>query len=624
VSRSGNRVLPALLTTSTVVTLALVWFGWRSLEQESAVEKQRARERLENGADLIAAGIRSRLAEAGERLSGWVSRPGSPAPVHEGSVVVAAGGGRIEVAPPGALPFVPLPAPMPPVNKVFADAEAIEFGGSGLDQAAERYKKLSLHQDPTIRAEALLRLGRVLRKVQNLDGATEAYRSLARAGAVTAGGLPAELAGLDGQRLTRAAAGDHAAERRIASQMARFVDEGRWPLPRGPAEFYRELAGREPRPESWLLAEALALLWEAQANGSPSTSSLRVIEVEGRPVLTIWRSNGLRSAALASFAERFLPQNAGAGFAYQLADAAGKRLAGAASFPPQTVARVMGDPQNPWMLRIWSDGAVTGGASKRRPQPLLAMLAVVILFLWGTVYFMARAIRREARVARLQADFVAAVSHEFRSPLTTVRQLSEMLEMNQVPSEDRRRKYYHVLAGEARRLQRLVETLLNFGKMEAGAQQYHVEKLEVRELVSRAVREASGEEEEASRRVRIAGPESRIVGDADALALALRNLVDNGLKYSPPSEQVDVRWNNDEGRVSISVVDRGPGIPREEHEAIFQKFVRGRSAVEASVKGTGVGLAMVRHILSAHGGEIRLESEPGRGSTFTIVLAEAK
>jgi two-component system sensor histidine kinase SenX3 len=75
--------------------------------------------------------------------------------------------------------------------------------------------------------------------------------------------------------------------------------------------------------------------------------------------------------------------------------------------------------------------------------------------------------------------------------------------------------------------------------------------------------------------------------------------------------------------VSIAVADHGPGIPSDEHEAVFQKFVRGRSAIQAGVKGTGVGLAMVRHIVSAHGGEIKLESEPGRGSTFTIVLAEA-
>lgn len=625
-SRSRNPVLAALLATSAVVTLALVWFGLRSLEQESVIERQRARERMEIGADAIAAGIRGRLAEAGDRLSGWISSPGSRLAAQDGSVVVAAWEERVEVVPRGAVPFVPGVAPIQAPDGVFTEAEAIEFAGNQPARAAEMYRKLSRHADVRMQAEALLRLGRVLRKARNFDGAMEAYRSLARAGDVTAGGLPAELAGLDGQRLTRAAAGDQAGERQIAAQIARFIDDGRWLLPRGPAEFYREMGGRQPKPESWLLAEALARLWEAEEKGRPSAGSLRVIEVEGRPVLSIWRSNGVQSAALVGFADRFVIRSVAVGYAYQLTDAAGRRIAGTTSIPPETVARIIGDPQNPWMLRIWSDGAATARSSRLGPRLLLAMLAIAILFLWGTVYFMARAIRREATVAQLQSDFVAAVSHEFRSPLTTVRQLSEMLEMDQVPSEDRRRKYYHVLAGEARRLQRLVESLLNFGKMEAGAERYRFELLDVRELVSRAVSEAEFQEDEASSRVRVSGPEAGIhlVGDADALALALRNLVDNALKYSPASEKVDVKWDHAAGRVSISVVDHGRGIPRDEQEAVFRKFVRGRSAIETSVKGTGVGLAMVRHVLSAHGGEIKLESEPGRGSTFTLVLTEAK
>jgi signal transduction histidine kinase len=626
VFRPRNSLLAALLTTATVVTVALAWFGLRNLKQESALERQRAREWLENGADAIAAGIRGRLAETGERLSGWVSGPGSPVPAQDGAVVFAASESSIEVVPRGALPFVPLAASIQTPDKVFAEAEAIEFGGNQFTRAAEQYRKLSRNGDPRIRAEALLRLGRVLRKSRDLDGAMEAYGFLARMGDVPAGGLPAELVGLDGQRLTKSALGDRGGEQFLAAQIAQSIDSGRWLLSRGAAEFYRDSVSHPPKPECWLLAEALARLWQAEWNGRPAASSLRVFDVEGRPVLALWRSNGKRSAALVSFAERFLTGAVTAGHAYQLTDAEGRRIAGAASVPPQSAARVIGDPQNPWVLRIWS-GNPAGTRSNRLASPLLlAMLAMVVLFLWGTVYFMARAIRREAAVARLQSDFVAAVSHEFRSPLTTVRQLSEMLEMGQVPNEDRRQKYYRVLAGEARRLQRLVETLLNFGKMEAGAQQYRFEELDVRQLVSRAVREAAADEDGTANRVRITGPERGIhlLGDADALALALRNLVDNALKYSPACEKVEVSWNSADGLVSICVADRGPGIPREEHEAIFRKFVRGRSATEASVKGTGVGLAMVRHILSAHGGAVKLESEPGRGSTFTLLLAEAK
>ena len=624
--RPRNPLLAALLAAATIVTLALGWFGWRNLEQESVLEKQRERERLENVADATAAGIRGRLAETGERLSGWVSSPGSPAPAREGAVVFAASEGRIEVVPAGSLPFVPLPVTVEAPDKTFAEAEAIEFGGDQHTQAAAQYRKLSRDPHPRIRAGALLRLGRVLRKRRDMNGAMDAYAALARMGNIETGGLPAELVGLDGQRLTMAATGDKSGEQPFAAEIARSIDGGRWLLSRGAAEFYRDAVSQAPKPESWLLAEALALLWHAEWNGSPSASSVRVFEVAGKPVLALWRSNGRRSIALAGFPERFLTGIITSGYPWQLADAAGRRLAGNASVPPRTVARVIGDSQNPWMLRIWQDNAAGVGGNRMPPKLLPAMLAVVILFLWGTVYFMARAIRREARVARLQSDFVAAVSHEFRSPLTTVRQLSEMLEMGQVPSEERRQRYYRILAGEARRLQRLVETLLNFGKMEAGAAQYRFEPLDVRELVSRAVREAAGENDAGSSRVRITGPEPgiRLNGDPDALALALRNLVDNALKYSPACENVEVSWTSADGLVSIRVADHGPGIPREEHEAIFRKFVRGSAAVDASVRGTGIGLAMTRHILSAHGGEVRLESEPGRGSAFTLVLAEAK
>jgi len=107
--------LAILLTTSTVVTIALLWFGVRNLEQSSSLAKQQAREQLERGADAFAAGVRGRLAEAGERLSGWISTPSSPAPGMDDAVVVAASEGRIQVIPPGALPFLPGEVPIQPV-----------------------------------------------------------------------------------------------------------------------------------------------------------------------------------------------------------------------------------------------------------------------------------------------------------------------------------------------------------------------------------------------------------------------------------------------------------------------------------------------------------------------------
>jgi signal transduction histidine kinase len=338
-------------------------------------------------------------------------------------------------------------------------------------------------------------------------------------------------------------------------------------------------------------------------------------------VLALWRSSGKRSAAMACFAESFVRSRIPSGYRFAVLDADERHTTARAG----AALRILGDARNPWILQVSPAGSGRDAAAGMGARFMVFALSVVLLFLWGAVYFIARAIRREAAAAKLQTDFVARVSHEFRSPLTTVRQLSEMLEMDQVPSEDRRRRYYQVLSGEARRLQRLVETLLSFGKMEADAQQYRFERLDVQRLVERVVNEEFGSDA-LRERIEMKGPDTplSVLGDGDALAMALRNLLDNALKYSPAGKPVEVCWAGEPGRVRISVTDQGTGIPREEQDRIFERFVRGREAVEQNIKGTGVGLAMVRHIMSAHGGEIRLQSEPGRGSTFTMVFAEAE
>jgi signal transduction histidine kinase len=237
-------------------------------------------------------------------------------------------------------------------------------------------------------------------------------------------------------------------------------------------------------------------------------------------------------------------------------------------------------------------------------------------------YFIARAIRREMEVSRLQSDFVSAVSHEFRSPLTSMRQLSELLAFGRVPSEERRHVYYETLVRETMRLQRLVESLLNFGRMEAGARQYRFEPVDAGALAHRVAAEFEPQIAGDGRRIELAGDAAGCVIEADpeAISVALRNLVDNALKYSPDQPRVWVEWHAKHGLIGISVRDRGVGIAASERKAIFRKFVRGSAAASGNVKGSGVGLAMVRHIVAAHGGMIQVDSEPGRGSTFTMLL----
>lgn len=600
-----------------VVTAALVWAGWRLLDQQRAIDEQRARGQAESAADAVAAGIRGRLAEAGERLSGWISDPTAPVPAIDGAVVVGIRAGEVKVNPDGGLPFVPIDLELPGENPVFASLEAIEFSGSP-ERAHAGYLALVDRHDPAVSAGALLRLGRAQRKLRDFEGALATYRRLAQLGAARAADLPAELAGLLGQRAMHLALTDSHQADEVGQRIRRGLDEGRWLIARGAAELYREPFS-EPRPQSWMLADALTEAWRESGGQLPARGQRVFAGSTFNPtVIVMWRANGTASAALAAPIDRFLELPAPASAAWQLVDPEGRVIRGSGTPAAGSVARIIGNSEYPWTLHAWVESPAAGPRDRAIP---LAMMAAMIGCVWAAAYFMAKAIRREAAAARLQSDFVAAVSHEFRSPLTAVRQMAEMLGSNRVTSEERRHQYYQALSAEAARLQRLIETLLDFGRAEAGGR-YRFNNLDAAALVREVVDDIAPQARQSGKAIELDGADHAIPirADHNALAVALRNVIDNAIKYSPGEPTVRVRCRQDRDRAAICVIDNGVGIPRSEQQAIFGKFVRGRTAVDANITGTGVGLAVVHQIITAHGGEIRLQSEPGRGSTFTLLL----
>ena len=288
--------------------------------------------------------------------------------------------------------------------------------------------------------------------------------------------------------------------------------------------------------------------------------------------------------------------------------------------------RTAADSQLPWTLFVTAAEPITTSGLITQQRFLLLSIAVMVLFLVVGTYFIARAIRRESETMRMQSDFVSAVSHEFRTPLTSVRQLSELLAHGRVPTEERRNLYYKTLLRESARLERLVEGLLNFGRMEAGGRQYHFEELDATTLVHQVVAEFGPQLEAQGRHIELAGAAAplRIDADPEAISVALRNLVDNAIKYSPGHPTVWIDWGLSNHYVAIRVRDQGPGIPESERRKIFRRFVRGSAAATTNAKGSGVGLAMVRHIVAAHGGEIIVTSQAGQGSVFTMLLPEVK
>ncbi len=246
---------------------------------------------------------------------------------------------------------------------------------------------------------------------------------------------------------------------------------------------------------------------------------------------------------------------------------------------------------------------------------VVVMLAVATFLVW-------RAVRREMAVARLQTDFVAAVSHEFRTPLTSMRHVTDLLEERDDLEPGRRSQFYRTLGRNTERLHRLVEALLDFSRMESGRKPYDLRPTDVSELASRVVEEFRHEASADKAAITFRnGGRVTALADVSSLSTALWNLLDNAVKYSDSPAWIDIAvGERPDGRIALSVADRGIGIPVQEREAIFERFVRGAEAGRLGIKGTGLGLALVSHIVAAHHGCLEVESTVGVGSMFTIVL----
>jgi signal transduction histidine kinase len=462
-------------------------------------------------------------------------------------------------------------------------------------------------KDAAVRAGALVRMARVYRRTGQAPQALAAYQRLAQISGVRVAGIPADLIG----------------RFEAAPQSVRLdLLAGRWRLTRGQFRFYwSQVAHDQPPAEAVALSEAAARAWQ-ESQRDPGARGQETVWIDGLPFFLLWRGAPGARAVLIARPESILKRVfSGEDVHYAALDSEGRLLAGEKLARTHAAVRAAGENQLPWTLYMATAEAPSAAGLLARQRFLMLGLGVMVLFLIVGTYFIARAIRREAEVARMQSDFVSAVSHEFRSPLTSIRHLSEILAMGRAPSEERRQVYYETLVKEASRLQRLVEALLNFGRMEAGARQYRFEEMDAASLVERVVSEFEPQIAGAGRHIELNGAGGcRIEADPEAISVALRNLVDNAIKYSPDYPTVWIEWGEEAGHVAIRVRDLGPGIADWERKVIFRKFVRGSAAAAGNVKGSGVGLAMVRHIVAAHRGEIRVASEPGKGSTFTMIL----
>lgn len=640
---SRNTAL-LFLGVAAVSVAALVWMGVRLVQQDRALEAQQLAERREAAADRLIASLQQVLSTEEERLADLPSVDFRPS--ADDVVLVLAGSSgssEIRVWPDNALLYYPVISPgREAPTRLYADAEKSEFQYHDYQRAVIDLRPFIQTEDPAVRIGAQFRLARNLRKAGDLDSALKIYDELAKSSdpGVSISGVPADLAA----RRARCALLEELGRRAELQQEAQSLYDNlrirRWRLDRASYVYYRDQAagwlGQEPGSdaEQQALADAVIWLWQnrqAIANVERGTAGRRSYRLHGTPVTVLWRQSnqGLAAVIAGSGYQRsrwFDPLLRGADFSgvrVGIRDSDKALVYGnepATGAPATTrLASVTGLPWDIALVNADPEAVLNQFAQRRRLLMVgLGMLALLVI---AASYLIGRAVSRELAAARLQSDFVSAVSHEFRTPLTSMRQFTEMLVEDESLPAEKRRVFYGAQDRATRRLSRLVESLLDFGRMEAGARPYRLERLDAGRLVKATVEEFKQETNPTNLVMECAVPDEgpTVKADREALAQALWNLLDNAVKYSGDSAVVHVEVEAG-SQVAIRVRDQGFGILPSERDRILRKFVRGSSAKASGVKGTGIGLAMVKHIVDAHHGKVLVESEPGRGSTFTILL----
>jgi signal transduction histidine kinase len=291
-----------------------------------------------------------------------------------------------------------------------------------------------------------------------------------------------------------------------------------------------------------------------------------------------------------------------------------------------------GQSDDTWVnMPIYSDWRLAICSSNMTPEQwahwnfkltlTLSILMSIALMLGLTIAM--RAAQRRMRLSRMKTDFVSNVSHELRTPLSSIRVFGELLKMGRVQDEEKVREYGDYIETESRRLTQLINNILDFSRIESGRKTYDFEQAHVADIVHATLRTFDIQLKHRGFSVSVKEPSlplPTVFADPEAISQALINLLDNAVKYSGEARELEIWLGRVGNFVTISVKDKGIGLSREDQQKVFEKFYRVCTGLVHETRGSGLGLPIVKQIIEAHDGRITVESEQGRGSTFTIYL----
>ena len=291
-----------------------------------------------------------------------------------------------------------------------------------------------------------------------------------------------------------------------------------------------------------------------------------------------------------------------------------------------TVARRRMAPFSDWTIAVQDRRSAPERLARRNFALDMSLSIVLGGLLLGAVLLATRTAAREMRLSAMKSDFVSNVSHELRTPLASIRVFGELMRTGRVAGPEKVVEYGERIETEAVRLSLLVENILDFSRIESGRKVYRFEEGDLARIVRATVETCAARARGAGFRIAVEHVDADLPPlrlDASAIEQAVGNILENAVKYSGDSREIAVRVSRRGREAVVSVRDGGIGIPREEQERIFERFHRAGGSLVHDVRGVGLGLAIVRHVVDAHHGRVEVESEPGRGSTFSIVLPAA-
>jgi signal transduction histidine kinase len=622
---AGGWLLAAFILIGVLLpTGCVLWFMNQAVQSQAESARRRVSEAY-RGQLLLARGRVESLWKT--RVAALARDAGQWAPDDFPRVLKSAGADSVLLLDAnGGLAYPSTLRPLAP-NAILADARwrdaaSLERQPDSARSAAEAYKRLA-DIDPESQLGALAAQAQARCLVQ----------SGAKAEAIAAilthfSGRPASLDAygrlIAGDELLYALQLMGKRDRRYPSVLRRlteWLNDYSVPLPAAQRLFLMtEVKTMAPEMAEFPTHAAERLAAQIVEKGSirPGTAAL-----ERDPEGGLWRLTGKDGRAVSIYREESVAR----AMSDLLADWNGANSARFAVTSPGAVENddsvAVGSTMPGWRVSVSFPGGeqFPEAVRQRRSAYIWAgyLVAAAITFIG---FLAGQALYRQRRLSRLKSDLVAAVSHELKTPLSSMRLLVETLLEDGFRNEQAAREYLEMIAGENMRLSRLIDNFLTFSRMERNSGKFRFAETTAAEVVEPALLSLRDRLRASDCRINVSIPDALppLWADRDAVVTVLLNLLDNAFKYTGPDKRIELRASHEDGHVVFHVMDNGIGISPRDQKRIFRRFYRVDQRLARESQGCGLGLSIVEYIVCAHGGAVKVESRPGAGSTFSVLL----